>query len=59
MFAADALSINPDITVDLLRWGEPKWVTDAFAESLKAGFEARYTENGIRLLLKVHSIHTE
>lgn len=42
MFAADALSINPDITVDLLRWGEPKWVTDAFAESLEAGFEARY-----------------
>ena len=24
MFAADALSINPDITVDLLRWGEPQ-----------------------------------
>ena len=42
MFAADALSINPDITVDLLRWGEPKWVTDAFAESQEAGFEARY-----------------
>lgn len=43
MFAADALSINPDITVDLLRWGEPKWVTDAFSESQEAGFEARYT----------------
>lgn len=42
MFAADALSINPDITVDLLRWGEPKWVTDAFAESQEKGFEARY-----------------
>ncbi|MBQ8781768.1 MAG: glycosyl hydrolase family 59 [Oscillospiraceae bacterium] len=42
MFAADALSINPDITVDLLRWGEPKWITDAFAESQEAGFEARY-----------------
>lgn len=42
MFAADALSINPDITVDLLRWGEPKWVTDAFSESREAGFEARY-----------------
>ena len=42
MFAADALSINPDITVDLLRWGEPKWVTDAFAESEEKGFEARY-----------------
>lgn len=42
MFAADALSINPDITVDLLRWGEPKWVTDAFSESCEAGFKARY-----------------
>lgn len=42
LFAADALTINPDITVDLLRWGEPKWVTDAFAESDEAGHEARY-----------------
>lgn len=42
MFAADALSINPDITVDLLRWGEPRWVTDAFAESTEAGYKARY-----------------
>lgn len=42
MFAADALSINPDITVDLLRWGEPKWVTDAFDESTEAGHAARY-----------------
>ncbi len=42
MFAADALSINPDITVDLLRWGEPKWVTDAFSESTEAGHAARY-----------------
>lgn len=42
MFAADALSINPDITVDLLRWGEPKWVTDAFSESVEAGHAARY-----------------
>lgn len=42
MFADDALSINPDITVDLLRWGEPKWVTDAFSESEEKGFEARY-----------------
>ncbi|MCM1167810.1 MAG: glycosyl hydrolase family 59 [Ruminococcus sp.] len=42
MFAADALTINPDITVDLLRWGEPKWVTDAFSESVEKGHEARY-----------------
>ncbi len=42
LFATDALSINPDITVDLLRWSEPKWITDAFAESTEAGYEARY-----------------
>lgn len=42
MLAADALSINPDITVDLLRWGEPKWVTDAFSEGTEAGYAARY-----------------
>lgn len=42
MFAADALTINPDISVDLLRWGEPKWITDAFAESTEKGHEARY-----------------
>ena len=42
MFAADALSINPDISVDLLRWGEPKWVTDAFSVSQENGFKARY-----------------
>lgn len=42
MFAADALTINPDISIDLLRWGEPKWVTDAFNESTEKGHEARY-----------------
>jgi hypothetical protein len=42
MFAADALSINPDIAVDLLRWGEPKWVTDAFSVSPENGHAMRY-----------------
>ena len=42
MFAADALSINPDVSVDLLRWGEPKWVTDAFSVYRENGFKARY-----------------
>ena len=42
MFAADALSINPDITVDLLRWSEPLWVTEAFKESDLEGYKARY-----------------
>lgn len=41
-FAADAKAINPDITLDLLRWGEPAWVTKAFSVSQQAGFEARY-----------------
>ena len=40
--AADAKRINPALTLDLLRWGEPAWVTDAFGESQKAGFAARY-----------------
>lgn len=42
MFAADALSINPDITVDLLRWGEPAWVTDAFSVNVQYGYVCRY-----------------
>lgn len=42
-FAADAKAINPDITLDLLRWGEPAWVTRAFSFSQQQGFEARYT----------------
>ena len=41
-FAADAKKINPEITIDLLRWGEPHWVSSAFQESKKAGFQARY-----------------
>ena len=41
-FAADAKKLNPEITLDLLRWGEPHWVTAAFQESKKAGFDARY-----------------
>lgn len=42
MFVADALSINPDITVDLLRWSEPLWVTNAFKISAEEGYKARY-----------------
>ena len=41
-FAADAKKINPDITIDLLRWGQPRWVTRAFLDGQKAGFRARY-----------------
>ncbi|MBQ8012119.1 MAG: glycosyl hydrolase family 59 [Oscillospiraceae bacterium] len=42
MLAADAKRINPQVTADLLRWGEPHWVTEAFRESKEAGFAARY-----------------
>ncbi len=41
-FAADAKAINPEITVDFLRWGEPKWVTSAFSISQEHGMNARY-----------------
>lgn len=41
-FAADAKAINPDITVDFLRWGEPNWVTKAFSISQEHGLNARY-----------------
>lgn len=27
--AADAKTINPDLTLDMLWWGEPRWVSDA------------------------------
>ena len=27
--AADAKSINPDLTLDMLYWSEPLWVTNA------------------------------
>lgn len=27
--AADAKKINPDLTLDMLWWGEPKWISDA------------------------------
>lgn len=42
-FAADAKVINPDITLDLLRWGEPAWVARAFTISQEHGLNARYT----------------
>ncbi len=42
-FAADAKAINPDITLDILRWGEPGFITKAFSFSQQAGFEARYS----------------
>lgn len=47
--AADAKMINPDLTIDMLWWSEPRWVTDAedvyaarykwYRESLIAAYE--------------------
>lgn len=42
IFAADAQRINPEIGVDLLRWGQPAWVADAFKKSREEGYKARY-----------------
>lgn len=42
MFAHDAQSINPDVTVDMLCWAMPAWVGDAYEISNKKGYEARY-----------------
>lgn len=47
--AADAKEINPDLTLDMLWWSEPKWITDAddvyaarykwHKETLRAAYE--------------------
>lgn len=49
MLAADAKKINPDLTLDMLWWSEPKWVSDAedvyaarykwYKETLDAAYE--------------------
>ncbi|WP_413375809.1 immunoglobulin-like domain-containing protein [Alkalihalobacillus sp. 1P02AB] len=38
-FAADAKSINPNITTEILRWGEPRWTWEGAANQ---EYEARY-----------------
>lgn len=42
MFAHDALTINPDITVDMLCWGMPAWVEQAYEKNEETGNQARY-----------------
>lgn len=44
LFAADARSINPDITVEILRWGEPRWTQEGkgYEAYDNPRFEARY-----------------
>lgn len=49
MLAADAKTINPDLTLDMLWWSEPKWITDSedvyaarykwYKETLDAAYE--------------------
>ncbi len=58
-FAADAKKINPDITIDLLRWGEPYWVTKAFSESQHSGFRARYQWYYETILAAYETYHLE
>lgn len=43
-FAADAKTINPHITVELLRWGEPKWTQEGigYEDAENPRYEARY-----------------
>ena len=44
VMAADAKKINPDVKVSFLRWGSPKWVSDAgFYNNTEEGYEAMYT----------------
>lgn len=52
--AADAKTINPDLTLDMLWWGEPKWITDAedvYAARYswyKETLDAAYTTYGLK-----------
>lgn len=56
-FAADAKSINPDLTVEILRWGEPRWSWNGAAGNeyenryqwYKQTIDAVYQEYGFKL----------
>jgi hypothetical protein len=56
-FAADAKSINPDITTEILRWGEPRFTWDGAANNsyenryqwYKQTIDAVYDEYGFKL----------
>lgn len=56
-FAADAKSINPEITVEILRWGEPRWTWNGAANNqyenryqwYKQTIDAVYAEYGFKL----------
>ncbi|SPT78433.1 Glycosyl hydrolase family 59 [Niallia circulans] len=56
-FAADAKTINPDITTEILRWGEPRWTWSGAANNefenryqwYKQTIDAVYEEYGFKL----------
>ncbi|MCZ8519415.1 MULTISPECIES: S-layer protein [Paenibacillus] len=56
-FAADAKSINPDLTTEILRWGEPRWTWNGAAGNeyenryqwYKQTIDAVYKEYGFRI----------
>ncbi|MDQ0902082.1 MULTISPECIES: S-layer protein [unclassified Paenibacillus] len=56
-FAADAKSINPDITTEILRWGEPRWTWNGAANHeyenryqwYKQTIDAVYDEYGFKI----------
>ncbi|MCK0470980.1 S-layer protein [Halalkalibacter sp. APA_J-10(15)] len=56
-FAADAKAINPHITTEILRWGEPRWTWEGAANQeyenryqwFKQTIDAVYEEFGFRL----------
>ena len=50
ILAADAKKINPDLTLDMLFWSEPKWVTDS--EDVYA-FQGLSRKDGTLLTVRV------
>lgn len=42
MFAHDALTINSNITIDMICKGMPAWVEQAYGQGNQSGFQARY-----------------
>ncbi|MDE5947109.1 MAG: hypothetical protein K2G63_07390 [Oscillospiraceae bacterium] len=42
IFASDALKINPNLEIDMIRYGEAGYIKNAFAESKSKGYRLRY-----------------
>lgn len=43
VLASDAKKINPQLTLDMLWWSEPRWVSDEEAHGAQALYKARYS----------------